>query len=189
MTERKPLARAGAGREPRAVAGTVRRATVDDAKTLGEVHVRAWQGAYRGLMPDTYLDGLDAGERAASWERWLREPPPGETTLVVEDAGEVVGFAHVGPDREGDDPAVGELWAINLDPDRWRKGLGRELLEAASVELRRCGYREAVLWVIDENERARGFYEANGWLFDDATKGREIAGATVTEVRYRRPLS
>jgi GNAT superfamily N-acetyltransferase len=28
------------------------------------VHVRSWQAAYRGLLPDEYLDGLRAEDRA-----------------------------------------------------------------------------------------------------------------------------
>jgi len=55
------------GERPGAV--TVRHATVDDAPALGRVHVRAWQAAYRGQMPDDYLEGLRAEERAAGWER------------------------------------------------------------------------------------------------------------------------
>jgi len=48
---------------------TVRHAAVGDAPALGRVHVRAWQAAYRGQMPDDYLDGLRPEEREAGWER------------------------------------------------------------------------------------------------------------------------
>ena len=44
---------------------TVRHARAGDAPDLGLVHVRAWQAAYRGQMPDDYLDGLRPEERAA----------------------------------------------------------------------------------------------------------------------------
>jgi len=43
---------------------TIRLASVDDADAVSEVHVRAWQSAYRGVMPDDYLDGLQAQEPA-----------------------------------------------------------------------------------------------------------------------------
>ena len=33
---------------------TVRPATVADAPAMGRLHVRAWQAAYRGHMPDDY---------------------------------------------------------------------------------------------------------------------------------------
>ena len=31
---------------------------------VARVHVRSWQVGYRGLLPDAYLDGLRAEERA-----------------------------------------------------------------------------------------------------------------------------
>src|SRR5919107_604708 len=52
---------------------TVRPATVADAPAMGRVHVRAWQAAYRGQMPDAYLDGLRPEQRAAGWEAALGE--------------------------------------------------------------------------------------------------------------------
>ena len=42
---------------------TVRPATVADAPAMGQLVVRAWQAAYRGQMPDDYLNGLRAEER------------------------------------------------------------------------------------------------------------------------------
>ena len=37
---------------------------IADTAAVGEVHVRAWQTAYRDVMPDDYLDGLQPEERA-----------------------------------------------------------------------------------------------------------------------------
>jgi len=45
----------------------IRPASVNDADAVGEVHVRAWQSAYRGEMPDDYLDGLQAHDHATRW--------------------------------------------------------------------------------------------------------------------------
>jgi GNAT superfamily N-acetyltransferase len=54
--------------------GTViRAARVGDAAQIAVVHVRSWQGAYRGLLPQAYLDGLDPAERVGRWERSLAE--------------------------------------------------------------------------------------------------------------------
>ncbi len=163
----------------------VRPAVVADADAIGRVHVSAWQVAYRGLMPDELLDGLDAAARAEMWRERLET---GEAVpLVVEDEdGEVVGVAHVGPDRQ--QPMWGELWMINLAPEAWGKGLGRALLEAATEALRTQGYSEAVLWVLDGNARARRFYEAAGWQIDGTAKREDVGGTVVTEVRYRRTL-
>jgi RimJ/RimL family protein N-acetyltransferase len=162
----------------------VRPARVADADAIGRVHVRAWQAAYRGHMPDDYLDGLRPEQRAAHWAGVLGRDPPRGAVLVAERAGEVVGFAAVGPspDPEG----AGELFAINLDPGHWGTGAGRALLAAAQAELARLGFEETVLWVLPGNARARRFYEVAGWVADGSTRESEVLGVIVPEVRYRR---
>jgi ribosomal protein S18 acetylase RimI-like enzyme len=106
----------------------VRPATLADAPAMGQVVVRAWQAAYRGQLPEDYLDGLRAEERAAYWDGVLRgEHGPG-VILVAERDGEVVGFAAAGPSP--DPQGAGELYAINVDPDHWGGGAGRALLGA-----------------------------------------------------------
>jgi ribosomal protein S18 acetylase RimI-like enzyme len=163
---------------------TVRAASVADAPAMGRVHVRAWQAAYRGQMPDDYLNGLRAEERAAYWDGVLgREHLPG-VVLVAERDGEVVGFAAAGPSP--DPQGAGELYAINLDPDHWGSGAGRALLEAAQAELERMGFAESVLWVLPGNARARRFYERAGWAADGTQKANEAFGVSFEEVRYRR---
>jgi ribosomal protein S18 acetylase RimI-like enzyme len=163
---------------------TVRLATVADAPAMGRLHVRAWQAAYRGDMPDEYLDGLRAEDRAAYWTGVLGREDLRGTILVVERDGEVVGFAAVGPspDPEG----AGELYAIDVDPDHWGTGAGRALLEEAQAELVRLGFAETVLWVLPGNARARRFYEIAGWVADGSERTSEVFGVTVPEVRYRR---
>jgi GNAT superfamily N-acetyltransferase len=169
---------------------TVRAARVQDAPAMGRVHVRAWQAAYRGQMPDEYLDGLRAEQRAEYWTGVLERGPGQTTVLVAEEPpeGVVVGFAALGPAGGQPDAEDGELYVINVDPDYWGGGASRALLEAAQAALARLGYREAVLWVLPGNARARRFYERAGWVADDAKRTVEVHGAMVEEVRYRRRL-
>jgi hypothetical protein len=75
----------------------IRPARVEDADAVGEVHVRAWQSAYRGMMPDDYLDGLHAEDHATRWREHLIAPMSQAELLVVVDDHRVVGFASVGP--------------------------------------------------------------------------------------------
>ena len=163
---------------------TVRPARVADAPAMGRLHVRAWQAAYRGHMPDDYLDGLRAEDRAAGWERALGLQRPRGAVLVAEQAGEVVGFANVGPAQ--DPEGAGELYAINVDPGHWGTGAGRALLKAAQAELARLGFDETVLWVLPANARARRFHEVAGWVADRTERTAEVQGVVVPEIRYRR---
>jgi ribosomal protein S18 acetylase RimI-like enzyme len=168
---------------------TIRPARVDDADAVGEIHVRAWQSAYRGMMPDDYLDGLQAGDHATRWREHLTAPTSAAELLVVVDDDRVVGFASVGPPLDSDAPPdVGQLYAINLDPDVWGRGLGRALLSFATDRLRELGYVEAVLWVVPDNQRARQLYESAGWSDDGLRRDDEVFGVVVPEMRYRRLL-
>lgn len=160
---------------------------ISDTSTVGEVHVRAWQEAYRGVMPDEYLDGLRSEDRADMWRRSIEADRSGQCDVITLD-GQVAGFAAYGPERNIDDPTRGELYAINLHPDNWRRGLGRQLLRHATADLSRQGFTEAVLWVEASNDRARRFYETEGWLFDGTERTDTVQGATVDEVRYGRAL-
>ena len=165
----------------------IRPAVPADARAVAEVHVRTWQEAYRGIVPDAVLDALDVDERARSWDEWLVTPPPGVETFVAEDDddGTVIGFVNVGPDRDGE-PGVGELNAIYLRAAGWGRGIGRALMDQAVAALRAAGHREAVLWVLAANARTRRFYEATGWAADGAEQ--ELEGLGLLEVRYRRAL-
>jgi RimJ/RimL family protein N-acetyltransferase len=164
----------------------VRPADLVDVEVLGSIHVRAWQAAYRGYMPDAYLDGLRADVRAAMWAQNLSRPQPGSAVLVAEREGCVVGFAALGADREAQ--GTGELFALNVDPDHWGGGVGRALLGATCAELSKLDFTDAVLWVLPGNVRARRLYEVGGWRPDGAARTADVLGVTVGEVRYRRAL-
>ena len=76
-------------------------------------------------MPDEYLDGLRAEDRVEMWRsRLSRSDLPPLLVAVVAD--EVVGFAAFGAEQSPQaQPSCGELYAMNLDPDQWGRGIGR----------------------------------------------------------------
>jgi ribosomal protein S18 acetylase RimI-like enzyme len=167
---------------------TVRPMAAGDAPAVGAVHVRAWQVAYRGVFPDEHLAGLRAKDRAAMWRRGIEDGWPGRRDVVTV-GGRVAGFAAYGPERGGVDPARGELYALNIDPEDWRSGLGRLLLRHAMTELGGLGCTHAVLWVAATNHRALRFYESAGWLFDGSQRTETIEDTLVEELRYAHTLS
>lgn len=168
----------------------VRPAVADDARGIAGIHVRTWQSAYRGHLPDRYLDGLEPSQREPMWTRAIAEHRPDTVTLVAYDAAmpeRLLGFAATGPARD-DRSTTGELYAIYIDPDAQAHGAGRALIVAAEGALRKAGFAVALLWVLESNEAAKGFYAHMGWTPDEETRVGEIFGQTVVERAYRKHL-
>jgi len=162
----------------------VRAARPEDADGVARVHVRSWQAGYRGILADEYLDGLRPEDRAARYTFGSTDPDVPSTIVAAED-GVICGFATTGP---SDIPGRGELFALYVDPDAWRTGVGRRLITDARAHLHGHGFTEAALWVLDGNDRAERFYRIDGWRPDGRRRRDEIWGVTVDEAGWVRPL-
>ena len=163
----------------------IRRATAADAAAIAGVHVRSWQWAYRGIVPDEVLDGMSLAEREERWREWFTHDD-GSEAFVADEGGRVVGFCTLGGarDTDVDGAAVGELQAIYLEADAAGRGVGRALHDAAIARLRERGYGRALLWVLERNPRARRFYEAAGWRADGTARVTRRPTYDRRELRY-----
>ena len=175
--------------EPQGPDLVIRAARVDEARTIAEIHVRAWLWAYRDLLPPVVLAGLSVERRAVFWHGWLTGAAPRRQLWLASQRERVVGFVAAGPSRDPDAEAdTGEIYAVYLEPDVVGTGVGRSLCGRAVERLPHDGFRVATLWVLATNARARRFYEQGGWRADGALKTEEQAGVALHEVRYRLPL-
>jgi ribosomal protein S18 acetylase RimI-like enzyme len=163
----------------------VRDAIATDARGVAEVHVRSWQHAYRGLLPDAVLDELSVDAREAMWSRVVASSAG--SLLVAEEAGAVTGFAAFGRWRDAAvSPTDHELWAIYVEPTHWRAGVGRLLWLCAHERMAAAGATSVTVWVLAANQRARSFYEALGFQLapEHGSRVIEVGAAEVDEVRY-----
>ena len=149
----------------------IRRAVPGDAPAIARIHVAGWQVAYRGILPEAYLDALDEAQNEARRRKILEQPQDSASAnWVLEREGVLLGWAATCPARDEDlGPGVHELAAIYLDPERIGRGHGRELMAFCIADAVERGYREMIMWVLSGNERANRFYEAAGFVRDDRT--------------------
>lgn len=141
----------------------VRDATPADAHGIATVDVTSWRATYRGLIADDVLAGMSVTDHERHWLDHITGAPPRSHTLVLTRHAAVLGFAATGPARVTDDHATGELHALYLVPDAWGHGLGARLHTSALDRLLAGGFLRACLWVLDNNTRARRFYDRHGW--------------------------
>ena len=184
----------------------VRQAGAPDAEELARIRIASWRVAYRGIVPDAILDGFDPVGETVTWRErlagpaaawmWVAsivqpfEPPRLGPLAPVEPLAppRLAGYVTAGPGRHAGEEGLGGVWAIYVDPEAQRQGVGRALMAAATRGLAVHGFGEAVLWVFEANTPARAFYERLGWVPDGAAKPLAIGGAAPIELRYRRRL-
>ena len=142
-----------------------------------------WRAAYKGIVPDAYLEGLSY---RASERQWQDAIAADGRVFVAEDENGVSGFASGRRRRRfsrGLRDFEGELKAIYVSPSGQGDGSGRRLAGAVARYFAERGVSSMLLWVFKDNGRARGFYESlGGDVISEA--GFELAGAWIGEVAY-----
>ncbi|MEV5270394.1 GNAT family N-acetyltransferase [Streptomyces werraensis] len=169
----------------------IRPMTADDSAGVAAIRVRGWQYAYRGMIPQAYLDTMDVAAEAEKQRARLAGGDGSVVNLVAEAAdGTLAGWAAYGPYRDGEvRTGDGELYALYLPPERIGQGAGRALLTEVTGRCAAAGLPRMFLWVLKGNARARRFYEAAGFMPDGAEDPFEVGGVAVPEVRYVRALT
>ena len=162
----------------------IRQATIDDARAIAEVHVRSWQQAYRGLLPDEYLASLSIDQREQFWLEILTNRQ--SEVLLAKFNGTVTGFISYAASRNN---AVktrkAEVLALYIDPAYWLKGFGKALWQVCRDKLISDCYQNVALWVVIGNTRAREFYEEQGFRQESGmVEPFELAGVSLLETRY-----
>jgi len=167
----------------------IRPAELSDSEGIAQVHTRSWQRAYRGLLPNEFLDNLRWQDRKVRWDAILKDQIVRNTFVVIGPENVIVGFASTGPCRDDDlkGKDIFELYAIYLSPEVWGIGIGAKLFNNATREIP-IRFHSLSVWVLKENFRGRNFYENQGFEVDGATKMADIDGHQLEEVRYRIPL-
>ena len=175
----------------------IRPATPEDADGITDVQVASWRAGYAHVFPRSvlYADDFDSSRRKF-WTTWRFAPGHRLAVAVRTGRGggddQIVGFSSYGPERERARGFTGrgELWAFYLRPEVWGSGLADELIDHTELRLKAEGFATAVLWVLEDNPRARAFYERRGWQATGiAAEFDEYCDASVPEVEYRKELT
>jgi L-amino acid N-acyltransferase YncA len=167
----------------------VRPAGLEDVGAIADIHVAGYEEAYRGLVPDEVIDSRTVAVRRRVWTERLSEERPREFVLVAEVDGVVRGFVSgrqaAAGEVEEPDPAVGCWENMYSDPEIIGDATGfrvaLEMHRGVDAAFRSLGYREAVAFVIEGNDRAGKFFQLVGWKYDGGR--RETEGLVQNRVR------
>jgi GNAT superfamily N-acetyltransferase len=151
---------------------TVRPATIADANEVADIWYHGWRDGHLGHVPDE----LATVRTEDSFH--VRAPQRVGDTVVADVNDAVAGFVMVVGD---------EVEQVYVAGRHRGTGVAAVLLAEAERQVRRNGHQRAWLAVAAGNERARRFYQRNGWAdegpFDYAAAG-DSGPITVACHRY-----
>ncbi|MDE7357815.1 MAG: GNAT family N-acetyltransferase [Lachnospiraceae bacterium] len=151
----------------------------DDRFAISRIYEEGWKYAYKGIVPQAYLDSIPTGQWASKLDQ------EGVGSLVAVADGKLIGTTSYCKSRWADFGESGEIISIYFLPQYMGRGYGRELLYAAVGELEKLGFEDIFLWVLEENGRARRFYGRCGFVPTEYDMWHEIGGKALREIQYR----
>ena len=167
----------------------IRDALPNDAEAINGIRVRAWQLAYGNFMPEQFLSTLDSNSGVDGLRSAIQNPKPQFKASVAEVDGAVIGFSMLGTPRFDAPDGTIELWALNIDPIHWRKGIGLALVREALASAKLSGAGRVELWCIVGNSPASRLYEAAGFLLPGMQRTTSsLTGFPLHEVSYANTL-
>ncbi|MDD5937444.1 MAG: GNAT family N-acetyltransferase [Clostridiales bacterium] len=165
------------------------------------LHALGWRDTYRGFVPDEYM------AREITDDRWVSCFREDSRTgryrgLLLYRENVPVSCINYGPARIGAGRADtictfdsrgyegwGEIVSLYTRPGERGKGYGGLLLEEAILRLRAAGHKNAFVFVLRENEKARSFYSAHGFTWDGSHTDIPFPPNTVcVDLRYVKTL-
>ena len=158
----------------------IRPATLNDAKCCADIHTASWRFAYSGIVPKEIMDAYSV-RWPTIWNKMFASNVDSHYVMVLNDI--IVGFLTINVSRDNDLKAsCYEIIGLYLHPNFISRGFGKQTMEWIKREIKSRGYDKISLWVLEENIRARRFYEKSGFVFDGETKSSGIS--SLQEVRY-----
>jgi L-amino acid N-acyltransferase YncA len=126
----------------------IREARPGDAEGIADVHVRAWQVAYLGLLTEEVIRA-HACQRRQWWSSYLEQAQPRQYVLVAVAGDRIAGFATArqSPDEDAE-PDQAEVSGLYVAPEAWEQGIGEALLEALLDQLQGDRFKTATLCVL-----------------------------------------
>ena len=150
-----------------------------DAPALARIFRESWLLSYRGIIPHLHLESM-VRQRTADW--WRDAMKSGDSTLVLEMAGTVAGYATIGTSCQRG-PFQGEIYELYLDPIYQGLGLGEHLFEGCRHCLDMRKLSGLIVWALLANTAACDFYWRRGGR-PVASTFTKIGGARLEKVAF-----
>ena len=158
----------------------IRKANLSDAPGIAKVHVDSWRSTYKGIIPQSFLDGLSYEQRTILWKNNISDK--NNTIYVAENEGEIIGFVTGGTRNTNKEAGASDLTSIYLLEEWQGKTIGKKLLNQIMIAFLEQGYQKIYVDVLAAN-KTRQFYQYYGAEYVKTVQ-LNIAGKTLYEEIY-----
>ena len=162
----------------------IRRVMVGDERVLAFIQTESWKIAFHQILTPELLEKSIDIKKAEAMYAMLLEKNVGNGLILSVD-GEPHCIAYWDKARDIDESDCAELICIHSLYSNWGKGYGSMMMDYILDDINKAGFLRVILWVFEENIRARKFYEKHGFTITDTTK---LFGDAV-EVMYSKALT
>lgn len=161
----------------------VRLASIEDANIMAIIYSKSWLEAYSSFISvNDIIKETEANRRKIIFEKIIQSQ--GFTTFVIQKKELIIGFMIFKRCNENNSSI--ELLAIYLLPKYWGQGFGSYALEFAKNYFINSnnGVSKIELWVFDQNNKAKLFYQKNGFLSDEIYQPVRVGGKEYNSIKY-----
>ena len=162
------------------------RATESHWGDFVDTHTKSLRESYEGFLPQEWLDETIANH--SNFDKWLNDERA-ELWLCYE-SGSPIGLVVFGQLRDADGvESDGEIWSIYFRQSAKGQGHAKTALEFAECKLKEKGYSKIYIWCLEENKRARNFYEnKNNYKATNIHKDQILTGKAYNEIRFEKVI-
>ena len=162
---------------------SIKRACEGDEQTLAYIQTQSWKQAFQNILSREELERCTEIQKVTAMYKKLLENHIGNGYILTVD-GHPHCIAWWDTTREKEMPGYAELICIHSLQEHWRQGYGSKMMNRVISDITQAGYPKVMLWVFEQNTRARKFYEAKGFFPNGKTKPNLVP----TEICYERTL-
>ncbi|WMJ87447.1 GNAT family N-acetyltransferase [Anaerocolumna sp. MB42-C2] len=163
----------------------IRKAAREDASRLAEILIFAKRTSYRSIFKNDYVSFNEMQVLSLALDYQKREEML--DNIYVYDDGIVKGMMNWGKSADSNYPESIRLYEFYVDPFFQGNGIGTKMMKTLLSQAEAIGAKNIFLWVLEENLKARRFYELFGFASDKTRKLEE--GTDVYILRYFKELN
>lgn len=161
----------------------IRKVQSGDESNLAYIQTESWKAAFQHILSKEILQRTTEINRVTAMYKRLLNDGIGNG-YILETNGKPHCIAWWDNARDKDMSEYAELICIHSLQNNWRKGYGTKMMERVLADIKKAGYNKVMLWVFTDNNRARKFYEACGFV----TYGKVKPCFETEEICYERNL-